>query len=79
MVEDIEDMFVAEDQQDTRRPFKKRVATTKKATKTPTEETDTQAPGVGKIYVKTYGCSHNISDSEYMAGLLQDYGFTITE
>lgn len=29
--------------------------------------------------VKTFGCSHNISDSEYMAGLLQDYGFTIVD
>ena len=23
-------------------------------------------PGVQKIYMKTYGCSHNVSDSEYM-------------
>ena len=29
--------------------------------------------------MKTYGCSHNISDSEYMAGLLQDYGYKIVE
>ena len=36
-------------------------------------------PGNAKIYVKTYGCSHNISDSEYMAGLLQDYGFQIVD
>jgi tRNA A37 methylthiotransferase MiaB len=27
-------------------------------------------PGKARIFVKTYGCSHNISDSEYMAGLL---------
>ena len=27
-------------------------------------------PGKAKVFVKTYGCSHNISDSEYMAGLL---------
>ena len=36
-------------------------------------------PGKAKVFVKTYGCSHNISDSEYMAGLLQDYGFTLVE
>jgi len=29
--------------------------------------------------VKTYGCSHNISDSEYMAGLLTDYGFRLVD
>lgn len=37
------------------------------------------APGTQSIYVKTYGCSHNISDSEYMAGLLADYGFRIVD
>ena len=26
------------------------------------------APGTQKIFLKTYGCSHNVSDSEYMAG-----------
>jgi threonylcarbamoyladenosine tRNA methylthiotransferase CDKAL1 len=34
-----------------------------------------ELPGKQKIFVKTYGCSHNISDSEYMAGLLAEYGF----
>lgn len=32
-------------------------------------------PGLGSVWVKTFGCSHNISDSEYMAGQLQDYGY----
>jgi len=27
-------------------------------------------PGKARVMVKTFGCSHNISDSEYMAGLL---------
>ena len=36
-------------------------------------------PGKQNIYVRTYGCSHNISDSEYMAGLLADYGFKIVD
>ena len=36
-------------------------------------------PGKQKIFVKTYGCSHNISDSEYMAGLLTEYGFQLVE
>jgi hypothetical protein len=25
-------------------------------------------PGQGRIFVKTFGCSHNISDSEFMMG-----------
>jgi len=34
--------------------------------------------GTQSIYVKTWGCSHNNSDSEYMAGQLAAYGYTIT-
>ncbi|MBS3175799.1 tRNA (N(6)-L-threonylcarbamoyladenosine(37)-C(2))-methylthiotransferase [Candidatus Woesearchaeota archaeon] len=32
-----------------------------------------------KIFIKTYGCSHNVSDSEVMAGLLKQADFQITE
>lgn len=35
-------------------------------------------PGTQKIWVKTWGCAHNNSDSEYMAGQLASYGYTIT-
>jgi threonylcarbamoyladenosine tRNA methylthiotransferase CDKAL1 len=27
-------------------------------------------PGTARVYVKTWGCAHNSSDSEYMAGQL---------
>ena len=30
------------------------------------------------MYVKTWGCSHNNSDSEYMAGQLASFGYRIT-
>lgn len=36
-------------------------------------------PGTQKIYVKTFGCSHNMSDSEFMMGQLVDYGYTLVE
>ncbi|BBN00376.1 hypothetical protein Mp_1g28610 [Marchantia polymorpha subsp. ruderalis] len=36
-------------------------------------------PGSQTIYLKTFGCSHNQSDSEYMAGQLAAYGYSITE
>ena len=34
-------------------------------------------PETQNIYIKTWGCSHNISDSEYMSGLLAAYGYNI--
>ncbi|KAI9582456.1 threonylcarbamoyladenosine tRNA methylthiotransferase [Glossina fuscipes] len=36
-------------------------------------------PGSQKVYVKTWGCSHNNSDSEYMAGQLAAYGYQLTD
>lgn len=35
-------------------------------------------PGTQKIYMKTWGCTHNGSDSEYMAGQLTAYGYKLT-
>lgn len=35
-------------------------------------------PGTQTIYVKTWGCTHNSSDSEYMAGQLAAYGYQLT-
>lgn len=34
-------------------------------------------PGTQKIYVKTFGCAHNMSDSEFMMGQLAEYGYTL--
>lgn len=36
-------------------------------------------PGTQTIYVKTWGCAHNSSDSEYMAGQLAAYGYSLTQ
>eukprot|EP00894_Picocystis_sp_ML_P003625 jgi/Pico_ML_1/54142/g4560.t1 len=36
-------------------------------------------PGKQKVFLRTFGCAHNQSDSEYMAGLLQAYGYELTE
>ena len=33
------------------------------------------SPGLGSVWVKTYGCSLNVSDGEYIAGLLSSYGY----
>ena len=31
-------------------------------------------PGTQRIWVKTFGCSHNTSDAEYMMGCLSEQG-----
>ncbi|DAZ99569.1 TPA: hypothetical protein N0F65_001397, partial [Lagenidium giganteum] len=36
-------------------------------------------PGTQAIWLKTYGCSHNVSDSEYMQGVLASYGYRFTQ
>ena len=36
-------------------------------------------PGTQKVFVKTQGCSHNISDGEFMMGLLAEYGYDLVD
>ena len=36
-------------------------------------------PGKYSIYIRTWGCTHNSSDSEYMAGLLAQSGYQVIE
>ncbi|XP_058831937.1 threonylcarbamoyladenosine tRNA methylthiotransferase isoform X2 [Topomyia yanbarensis] len=36
-------------------------------------------PETQKVFLKTWGCAHNNSDSEYMAGQLESYGYCITQ
>ncbi len=38
---------------------------------------ETALPHQTTVYVKTWGCSHNNSDAEYMAGLLASHGYQI--
>lgn len=34
-----------------------------------------ECSAMAKVWVRSYGCSHNFSDGEYMAGQLQAYGY----
>lgn len=43
------------------------------------EEHKELVPGTQSVWLKTYGCSHNYSDSEYMEGILTNYGFHMTK
>jgi threonylcarbamoyladenosine tRNA methylthiotransferase CDKAL1 len=45
----------------------------------PTKPVPHEEAGMGTICIRTYGCSHNVSDSEYMAGQLAAYGYALTE
>ncbi|XP_041358083.1 threonylcarbamoyladenosine tRNA methylthiotransferase-like [Gigantopelta aegis] len=90
-VDDIEDIVRVDDVtvQD-RVEAKKYVLPRARKTRTPnskvenggTEEkvqAESYIPGTQSVFVKTWGCSHNNSDSEYMAGQLASYGYKITE
>lgn len=43
----------------------------------PSSGQDHFLPGQAKIFIKTWGCGHNNSDGEYMAGLLAAHGYPI--
>ncbi|KAH9579933.1 TRAM domain [Trypanosoma melophagium] len=36
-------------------------------------------PGNATVFVHTFGCGHNVSDGEYMAGLLTQAGYRVTD
>ena len=38
---------------------------------------DSFIPGTQSVYIKTWGCTHNTSDGEYMAGLLASSGYSV--
>eukprot|EP00466_Bigelowiella_natans_P015906 jgi/Bigna1/67841/fgenesh1_pg.4_\ len=42
-------------------------------------ESSGNIPGTQSVYVKTWGCSHNNSDGEFMAGQLATYGYQIVD
>lgn len=54
--------------------------TSKKGKHRGTEDSvDSCIPGTQTIWLKTMGCSHNVSDSEYMQGALAAYGYKFSE
>ncbi|NWZ03150.1 CDKAL methylthiotransferase, partial [Loxia curvirostra] len=87
VLEDIEDIVSAEDLKPHDRQFvrrnvfpKVRKRNSQKNAQTDDEPpSDSIIPGVQKIWIRTWGCSHNNSDGEYMAGQLAAYGYKITD
>ncbi|XP_027531838.1 threonylcarbamoyladenosine tRNA methylthiotransferase [Neopelma chrysocephalum] len=87
VLEDIEDIVSAEDVKPHDRQFvrrnvfpKVRKRNSQKNVQTEDDPpSDSIIPGVQKIWIRTWGCSHNNSDGEYMAGQLAAYGYKITD
>lgn len=83
-VEDIEDIISSHDVTPKQRLAAKKNITVRSKRKKQEEELPRPTilssiiPGTQKIYVKTWGCTHNSSDSEYMAGQLAAYGYHLT-
>ena len=61
------------------KPKNQIVKKTKKQNKNKKEELNSTNNNKKKIFVKTFGCSHNASDSEYMIGILSKEGYEIVD
>ncbi|XP_069359115.1 threonylcarbamoyladenosine tRNA methylthiotransferase [Maniola hyperantus] len=86
IIDDIEDLISSQDITPKERYASRKnvsVRSKKKDTKDlePVEKVvlESVVPGTQTIYMKTWGCAHNNSDSEYMAGLLAAQGYKLTE
>ncbi|XP_026555309.1 threonylcarbamoyladenosine tRNA methylthiotransferase isoform X1 [Pseudonaja textilis] len=86
-LEDIEDIVSAQDPKPFDRQFSRKniIPKVRKRQSQKNVEVDdppprdSVIPGIQKIWIRTWGCSHNSSDGEYMAGQLAAYGYSITE
>lgn len=87
LLDDIEDIMSQEDSNPQDRHFSRKHVfpkvrkrnTQKYLQEEPVPPSDSTIPGIQKIWIRTWGCSHNNSDGEYMAGQLAAYGYKITE
>uniref|UniRef100_A0A8C6MQ27 CDK5 regulatory subunit associated protein 1-like 1 n=1 Tax=Mus spicilegus TaxID=10103 RepID=A0A8C6MQ27_MUSSI len=86
LLDDIEDIISQEDSKPQDRQFSRkhvfpkvrRRNTQKYLQEELRPPSDSTIPGIQKIWIRTWGCSHNNSDGEYMAGQLAAYGYKIT-
>ncbi|XP_059058007.1 threonylcarbamoyladenosine tRNA methylthiotransferase [Achroia grisella] len=86
IIDDIEDLISSQDitpkeRYSSRKNVNARTKKREVKTTEPVEKVilESVVPGTQTIYVKTWGCAHNNSDSEYMAGLLAAHGYPLTE
>jgi threonylcarbamoyladenosine tRNA methylthiotransferase CDKAL1 len=74
-IDDIEDSYIDVDQTRSARTHLPRPGKVQARLREPDESERLNVPGAQSIWVKTFGCSHNQSDSEYMMGVLEAYGY----
>ncbi|EFN74642.1 CDKAL1-like protein [Camponotus floridanus] len=86
IIEDIEDLIASQDITPKERyNSRKHITVRPKRRKQEQEEVpqppilSSIIPGTQTIYVKTWGCTHNNSDTEYMAGQLAMYGYNLSD
>ncbi|CAM4508176.1 unnamed protein product [Lepidochelys olivacea] len=87
LLEDIEDIVSAQDVKPHDRQFARKNVVPKVRKRSSQKNvqadddppSDSIIPGAQKIWIRTWGCSHNNSDGEYMAGQLASYGYKITD
>ncbi|KAI4904065.1 hypothetical protein NFI96_033891 [Prochilodus magdalenae] len=83
LIDDIEDMVSSNDPTSLQRQFSRqsvvpRVRKRKEHTAAEELQADSIIPGMQKVWMRTWGCSHNNSDGEYMAGQLAASGYKMT-
>ncbi|VDM55883.1 unnamed protein product [Angiostrongylus costaricensis] len=74
---DIEDDFDICTESDSRKIDEVQIKIRSKRDPVELGQMDSFVPGVAPVWIKTWGCSHNSSDSEYMAGVLAKAGYPI--
>ncbi|XP_072250734.1 threonylcarbamoyladenosine tRNA methylthiotransferase [Leuresthes tenuis] len=84
LIEDIEDMVSSSDptpheRQSARKSILPRSRKKKELQSDEELQADSLIPGTQKIWMRTWGCSHNNSDGEYMAGQLAASGYKMTD
>ncbi|XP_057331761.1 threonylcarbamoyladenosine tRNA methylthiotransferase [Microplitis mediator] len=89
IIEDIEDLISSQDITPKERYSSRKKVTIRSKNKKDIEKLNEELPevpvlssiipGTQTIYLKTWGCTHNSSDTEYMAGQLAAFGYQLTE
>lgn len=85
IIDDIEDLISSQDITPKERYSSRKTIIVRPKRKTEEQELpqapihSSVIPGTQKIYFKTWGCTHNSSDTEYMAGQLAAYGYNLVK
>ncbi|MCJ8728491.1 hypothetical protein PDJAM_G00005030 [Pangasius djambal] len=84
LIDDIEDIVSSSEpahlqRSSTRQSVVPRVRKRKDLTANEELQADSVIPGTQKVWLRTWGCSHNSSDGEYMAGQLAASGYKMTD